>query len=51
MLLTNVGRCAQPSVPHHRRIIVIKEECRVSKKVAKVVKLQFPAGGAVQVQH
>ena len=28
------------------KFISIKEECRVSKKVAKVVKLQFPAGGA-----
>lgn len=28
------------------RTIIYKEECRVSKKVARIVKLQFPAGGA-----
>ena len=35
----------QPFV-YHNTDFLKKEECRVSKRVAKVVKLQFPAGGA-----
>jgi len=39
-----VGERATVRLPQHR--LQIKEECRVSKRVARVVKLQFPAGGA-----
>ena len=39
-----MGERATVRLPLHR--LQIKEECRVSKRVARVVKLQFPAGGA-----
>lgn len=41
-----MGELCNGSFTTTQIFIMKKEECRVSKRVARVVKLQFPAGGA-----